>query len=164
MASESTQSRGTDSRGPSSTGLGRFDALVCVSIAGASYALDVAIVREVVSIEKLLSIPQTPAPVVGAFVLRGATVALVDARILFGLSASAARPMAVVIAQGHRTLCGLTIDHVIGVVPFTPARFAPAVRGREAPQVAGFLNDDQHGSITVLDTTVLLRSIERLRF
>lgn len=142
----------------------RFDSLVCFSIADKMYALDVALVREVVTVEKLLPVPRAPAPIIGAFALRGATLALVDARILFGLDSGAKPGMALILARAHRTLCALTIDRVIGVLPFHEANFTPAVRGREPPEVAGFLPDDRGGLLTILDTPTIVRSIERLKF
>lgn len=142
----------------------KFDSLVCFSIADKTFALDVAVVREVVPVEKLLPVPRAPAPIIGAFALRGATLALVDARILFGLDLGGKPVMALILARGHRTLCALTIDRVLGVVPFAEANFTPAVRGREPPQVAGFMSDERGGLLTILDTSTIVRSIERLKF
>jgi chemotaxis signal transduction protein len=141
-----------------------LDSVVCFSVAGKLYALDVAAVREVVSIEQLLPVPRTPAPIVGAFALRGATVALVDTRILFGLDATTAATTALIVVRGHRTICGLTIDRVIGVARFVAAKFTPAVRGREPPQIAGFMSDERGGLLTVLDTQTILHSLDSLRF
>jgi purine-binding chemotaxis protein CheW len=141
-----------------------LDSVVCFALAGKPYALDVAVIREVVSIDKLLPVPRTPPAIVGAFALRGATVALVDTRILFGLDATAPATTALVVVRGHRTICGLTIDHVIGVARFVEANFTPAVRGREPPQVAGFMPDERGGLLTVLDTSTILNTLESLRF
>jgi chemotaxis signal transduction protein len=69
-----------------------------------------------------------------------------------------------VIARGHRTICCLTIDRVLGVTRFIEAAFTPAVRSREPAQVAGFLPGEQGGLITVLDTQTIIHSLERLRF
>jgi purine-binding chemotaxis protein CheW len=142
-----------------------LDSVVCFALDGKAYAIDVAVVREVVRVDKLIPVPRTPAAIVGAFALRGATVALVDTRILFGIDGGAGAPaaMALVIARGHRVLCGLTTDQVIGVVPFSEAKFTPAVRGREPPQIAGFLLDDRGGLLTVLDTSTIVHALERLR-
>lgn len=141
-----------------------LDSVVCFALAGKPYALDVAAIREVVSIDRLLPVPRTPPAIVGAFALRGATVALVDTRVLFGLPAAAPATTALVIVRGYRTLCGLTIDHVIGVARFVEANFTPAVRGREPPQVAGFMPDERGGLLTVLDAPTILHSLESLRF
>jgi purine-binding chemotaxis protein CheW len=142
----------------------RLDSVVCFSLAGKPYALDVAVVREVVSIDKLLPVPRTPAAIAGAFALRGATLALVDTRILFGLDTTAGPTTALVVIRGHRTICGLTIDHVMGVARFVEARFTPAVGGREPPLIAGFMEDERGALLTVLDTPTLLHALENLRF
>jgi chemotaxis signal transduction protein len=156
------------SRGGSTDGrhgaTGALDSVVWFALDGKSYGLDVAVVREVVSIDRLLPVPRTPAAIIGAFALRGATVALVDTRILFGLDATTSATTALVVARGHRTICGLTIDRVIGVAPFTDATFTPAVRGREPPQIAGFMSDERGGLMTVLDAPTLVHSLECLRF
>jgi purine-binding chemotaxis protein CheW len=153
--------RSSDSR-PSS--LGALDSVVWFSLDDRSYGLDVAVVREVVSIDRLLPVPRTPAAIIGAFALRGATVALVDTRILFGLDATTSATTALVVARGHRTICGLTIDRVIDVAPFVQTKFTPAVRGREPPLVAGFMSDERGGLLTVLETSTLVHSLEGLRF
>lgn len=141
------------------------ESAVCFSIAGKPYALDVAVVREVVSVDKLLPVPRTPAPIIGAFALRGATVALVDSRILFGLDdAASPATTALIIVRGHRTICGLTVDRVIGVARFIEARFTPAVRGREPPQIAGFMSDERAGLLTVLEPSTIVQSLDSLRF
>jgi purine-binding chemotaxis protein CheW len=139
---------------------------VWFSLDGKSYGLDVAVVREVVTIERLLRVPGTPLAIIGAFALRGATVALVDTRVLFGLEAATsatAAATALIVARGHRTICGLTIDRVIDVAPFSDASFIPAVRGREPPQVAGVVPDGSGGLLTVLDTSTILQSLDSLR-
>jgi purine-binding chemotaxis protein CheW len=141
-----------------------FDSVVCFTVAGRSYALDVAVVREVVGIEHVIPVPRTPPAIAGAFALRGATVALIDTRSLFGLDAASPATTALIVASGHRTICGLMIERVMGVAPFVAAKFTPAVRGREPPQVWGFMPDDHGGLMTVLDTQTLLRSLESLRF
>jgi len=139
------------------------DSLVWFSLDGKSYGLDVAVVREVVTIDRLVPVPGTPAAILGAFALRGATVALVDTRLLFGLDAATSATTALVVARGHRTICGLTIDRVIDVAPFADASFIPAVRGREPPQIAGVVPDGRGGLLTVLDTSTILQSLESLR-
>lgn len=141
-----------------------LDSVVCFLLAGKAYAIDVAVVREVVTIGKLLPIPRAPAAIAGAFALRGATVALVDTRILFGLDTQGAAATALIVARGHRTICGLTIDGVSGVARFVESKFTPAVPGREPPQVAGFMSDERGGLLTLLDTSTIVRSLEGLRF
>jgi purine-binding chemotaxis protein CheW len=141
-----------------------LDSVVCFVIDGKSYALDVAVVRQVVSVDKVLPVPRTAPAIIGVFALHGATVALVDTRTVFGLPAATTTTDALVVARGHRTICALTIDRVLGVARFTEASFTPAVRGREPPQIAGFMSDDRGALVTVLDTSTMLHALEALRF
>jgi purine-binding chemotaxis protein CheW len=141
-----------------------LDSVVCFAIAGKAYALDVGVVREVVTVDHWIAVPHAPAAIMGAFALRGATVALVDTRIVFGLDPAGPPSTALVVASGHRTICALTIDRVIGVAPFVAAQFTPAVAGREPAQVAGFLASEASGLVTVIDAATLVHALERLRF
>ena len=56
------------------------------------------------------------------------------------------------------------LDRVLGVERFIETRFTPAVRGREPPQIAGFMSDERGGLLTVLDTSTILQSLDNLRF
>lgn len=141
-----------------------IESYVSFAVGTHAYGVDVAIVREVVTIDRQLAVPGAPAPVVGVFAVRGATIALVDTQVLFGIGRSTRHDRALVIASGHRTYCGLTVDHVSEVSPFLPAHFTPAVPGRDAPEIAGYLATEGAALITLLDTNVLIRSLERLRF
>lgn len=145
----------------SSAGL---DSVVCFVVDGKSYALDVTVVREVVSIDKVLPVPRTAPAIIGVFAMHGATMALVDTRIVFGLPPAPTATTALVVARGHRAICGITIDRVIGVTRFSEATFTPAVRGREPPQIAGFMADERGALVTVLDTSILMHALEALRF
>jgi purine-binding chemotaxis protein CheW len=145
----------------SSAGL---ESVVCFVVDGKSYALDVTVVRQVVSIEKVLPVPRTAPAIIGVFALHGATMALVDTRIIFGLPPAPTATTALVVARGHRTICGITIDRVIGVARFSETSFTPAVRGREPPQIAGFMADERGALVTVLDTSILVHALEALRF
>jgi len=141
-----------------------MESLVCFSISSRAYALDVALVREVVTVGAVFPIPQAPAPVAGVFSLRGATVALVDTPTLLGISASPARTTALVIVRNHQTVCALTIDRVIGVTRFVEGQFIRADAEREPPEVLGFMPDERGGLLTVLDSALILGALNRLRF
>jgi purine-binding chemotaxis protein CheW len=165
MSTATSPRHPTDASGPAAPtpAAALPESLVCFSVGDQTYALDVAVVREVVTLDKLLPVPRTAAAILGAFALRGATIAVVDSAALFGLPTAPAAAVVLVLARAHRTLCALTIDRVVGVVRFAIAQFTPSVRGREPPQVAGFLAVDHGELVTVLDTPTVLRSTERLR-
>jgi chemotaxis signal transduction protein len=137
---------------------------VCFSISTRSYALDVALVREVVTVGTVFPVPQAPAPVAGVFSLRGATVALVDTPRLLGIASTESRTTALVIVRNHQTVCALTIDRVIGVTRFVDGHFISADPEREPPEVLGFMPDERGGLLTVLDSALILGALNRLRF
>jgi chemotaxis signal transduction protein len=141
-----------------------IESLVCFSMSGRSYALDVALVREVVTVGTVFPVPQAPAPVAGVFSLRGATVALVDTPTLLGITSNDARATALVIVRNHQTMCALTIDRVIGVTRFVDGHFISADPEREPPEVLGFMPDERGGLLTVLDSALILGALNRLRF
>ena len=142
-----------------------LESLVCFTLAGRAYALDVDVVREVIHVGAVVAVPSAPAAIAGVVSLRGATVALVDTPQLLALPAPGeARRLALVIARQHGTMCAITIDRVIGVVRFVHANFIAGERPREPPEIAGFLPDERAGLVTVLSPRVLLEAIDRLRF
>jgi len=140
-----------------------IESLVCFVVSGKSYALDVALVREVVDVGTVFPVPNTPAPVAGVFSLRGATVALVDTSRLLGMPPTGEHGTALVIVRNHETMCALTIDRVVGVTRFIPSHFIPADPERESPEVAGFMPADRN-LLTVLEPTVIMKALNRLRF
>jgi chemotaxis signal transduction protein len=137
--------------------------ILCFSLSSRTYGLDVSLVREVVTVPRVVPVPRVAQPIVGVFTLRGATVALVDGEILFGISQGGNRAKALIITRGHRVLCGFSIDDVLGVIPFEPAQFTAAIPGQDPRQVAGFVTHKQMGLLTVLDAATIINSIEQLR-
>ena len=141
-----------------------IESLVCFTVANRAYALDGSLVREVVAVSAVFPVPKMPAPVLGVFSLRGATVALIETSLLLDLGAGGEPAAALVIVRNHQTVCGLTIDRVIGVSRFIERNFIPADTGREPPEVIGFMPDERSGLVTVLDSGVVLSALNRLRF
>lgn len=157
-ASQASAAPGASARAPA------IESLVCFTIANRSYALDVSLVREVVAVSAVFPVPKMPAPVLGVFSLRGATVALIETSLLLDLGAGGEPAAALVVVRNHQTVCGLTIDRVIGVSRFIERNFIPADAGREPPEVVGFMPDERSGLVTVLDSGVVLSALNRLRF
>lgn len=141
-----------------------IESLVCFMLAQRAFALDVNLVREVVNVGAVFPVPNAAAPIVGVCSLRGATVALVDTCHLLALPPTSSRALALVIARRHQTLCAITIDRVIGVARFVRSHFIVGDPEREPPEVAGFMPDERSGLLTVLNSSVVLGAIDRLRF
>jgi len=161
-----TRGSGADSRSvpPAAPPHAAIESLVCFMLAQRAFAIDVSLVREVVNVGAVFPVPNAAASIAGVFSLRGATMALVDASRLLALPASDARALALVIARRHQTLCAITIDRVIGVARFVRSHFIAGDPEREPPEVAGFMPDERSGLLTVLDSSVVLAAIDRLRF
>jgi chemotaxis signal transduction protein len=153
---------GTDSR--SAPPHAAIESLVCFMLAQRAFALDVNLVREVVNVGAVFPVPNAAPAIVGVCSLRGATLALVDTSHLLGLPTTNSRAQALVIARRHQTLCAVTIDRVIGVARFVRSHFIVGDPDREPPEVAGFMPDERSGLLTVLNSSVVLGAIDRLRF
>ena len=145
------------------SGLGDTDSVVVFDLGVQRYALAVTATREVVPIEKVLSVPKTSHAVLGLFPLRGAALALVDMSRLLGLEAPGGHKQALVLVKGESALCGVTVDNVIGVVRVDSSTFTPSDQGRD-PGVLGFMSTPQTGTFTMLDTRMVLQRIDDLRF
>jgi purine-binding chemotaxis protein CheW len=132
------------------------------------YALDTALVGEVVNVETTTPVPLAPSAVVGLFNLRGTPVALVDlANVLDlpeGYQGKGEQKTALVLRKGS-VLGAVLIDRMEVVIPVGQGYFTPR-QGDEHPVVQGFLEVDVRGGLvlTVLDATALLQRFERLKY
>lgn len=88
--------------------------LLVFSLDGASYALPIERVREIVRPRKLTPMPHVPAEVLGIISLRGEIVQVIDARQRLGLPAAApARGSRVIVMTAeHGDITGLLVDGV----------------------------------------------------
>jgi len=88
--------------------------LLVFSLDGASYALPIERVREIVRLRALTPMPHVPAEVLGVLSLRGEIVQVIDARRRFGLpSAAPARASRVIVMAGELgDVTGLLVDSV----------------------------------------------------
>jgi len=87
-----------------------------VALGGRTLAVDVGDAREVVTLDALSTVPGAPAPLLGVANLRGAVLAVADARPLLGLAPRTATssPKAVVLAAGGLE-AAVPIDGVLGL-------------------------------------------------
>jgi chemotaxis signal transduction protein len=158
---------GSQSRGSQHVSRGdglSIESLVCFVVNNRTYGIDVDLVREVVTVGTIFPVPNAAPAIAGVFSLRGATVALVDTSLLLALEGGDQREIALIVVRNHQAVCGLTIDRVVGVTRFVQTNFIPADLEREPAQVVGFMPDERGGRLTVLDSTVILDALTRLRF
>lgn len=92
------------------------------ALAARRYAVDVAVVREVVRAVSILPLPGAPPIVEGLIDLRGTLVPVLDVRARFGLPPKPIEHTDLfVVAESQRRLVALHVDDVDGVLRLDPA-------------------------------------------
>ena len=148
---------------------------LCTFFLGARhFGLDVSLVGEVVTLERISPVPASPAAVRGIFNLRGTPVALLDLSVVLDLEAAkgegAATTALVLRVDSTRSLAndelllGLVIDRMEAVSGADRGAFVE--RGAEDhPAVRGFLElgGEKKEVVTVLEPAVLLERLEATR-
>lgn len=119
--------------GASLEGTARLD-LLTVSVAGASFAIPLADVVEVLPAARTESLPGAPASVMGVLDLRGELVAVLDAHRCLGHDAPPLRPRdRFVVLRSGGSRRALRVDHAEGLV--TVGRADVAMASSVAPEV-----------------------------
>ncbi len=103
------------------------------SLAGETFALDIAQVREVLELAALTRIPRTPRFMRGVINLRGHAVPVVDMRLKFGMEPTEDTVNTCIIIVearlgGDGAVLGALVDSVSEVVEMPPAHIEPAPR------------------------------------
>lgn len=113
------------------------------------YAVDLALVREVIRLPRVTRLPAAPAVVVGLFNLRGEVVALLDTAALLGLG-RLAEPAFTVVVETARGAAGLTATGEPTVLDLPDEALASELPGTESSRDLG------DRVVTVLDVTALI--------
>jgi len=139
---------------------------------GQRYALDTVDVVEAITLQQLVSVPLSPAWLLGLTSLRGAPLPVVDLRVVLALPGEAfdseeqriGQP--VVVLQVEGALMGGRVDRIEAVYAFENARLQPAASSAEHPAVRGLLEvgKDKTVPATLLDHAELARRVSELRF
>jgi purine-binding chemotaxis protein CheW len=155
------------SAGPKASGneaVVSLDRTVCAFwLGGSCFALDVALVAELVEPEGVAPVPLAPPPVIGIFNLRGSPLPLVDLAELLEVAA-APRPSRrwALVFQAKGLVAALSIERMHAVIP-AGRGMRIAVQGEENEAVECLL--EVEGTVmTVLCPGALCRRMEALRF
>jgi purine-binding chemotaxis protein CheW len=94
------------------------------------YGLSVLKVREIIRMQKITPVPQTPDYVKGVINLRGRIIPVIDLQVKFGLKADLAERTCIVVVQvtlpaGQTVQMGLIVDSVEDVVNLTAQDIEP---------------------------------------
>ena len=146
--------------GTGTTGTGTARQFVIFSIAGESFAVALAAVREIIRVPAIVRLPLAPAALEGLANLRGSVLPVVNTRRLFGLPEGAHDDAnRVVILDGARPV-GIVVDDVANVVTVEADRIEPAgsvTTTLRSDLLDGVIrSEDARGMIMVLDALALI--------
>ncbi len=132
-------------------------------------ALDVALVGEVIEVERVVPVPRSHPAVQGIFNLRGVPVALVDLARLLCLKGSReperSGPRKVLVVRVRGLVAGFAIDRVDAVIPVREGRLVAAAVEEASPLVVGILEvgGERPRTLSVLDPDALLDRLRSLK-
>jgi purine-binding chemotaxis protein CheW len=104
---------------------------------GTLFAVDQALVREIVPARQITRLPGAPASVRGLLNVRGTLVTIIDLATRFGRGRADAEEPSVVIAVTPARTLGLLVDDVHDVQLFGPDDLLPPLMDSADPAVAG---------------------------
>ncbi len=135
------------------------DQVVIFELAGNSYAIDIAAVREIIRPQPVTPVPHAPFAVRGVINLRSAIVPVVDLRQRCGLPSAEETPATrIVVVQDAQQGVGLVVDAVSEVTTIATDAIEPVagvVRGAEAQRLL-------RGVARLDDRLVLLLDLARV--
>lgn len=146
----------------------RLDAGVCLFSVGAErFALDTALVGEVIQVPSLLSLPASPRAVVGLFSLRGSPLVVVDLLAVLGRPVSEAPtgPTQVLVLQDDQgLLAALRINRLEAVLPSGTGRRVLAETPHSHPAVVGVFEVEGQPARALLGPEALVKSLLQVGF
>lgn len=101
------------------------------------YGLEILKVREIIGVQDITSVPQTPAFMKGVINLRGKVIPVLDLRIKFGLDeAEYTEATCIIVVEVGDLLMGIVVDTVSEVLDIAGADIEPS------PQFGGQVRTD----------------------
>jgi len=135
-----------------------------------AYAVETAIVGEVLNVETFIPVPVTHPAILGLFSLRGTPTSLVDLAAVLQLPgverADSKARTALALRKGNVLLTGVLIDRMERVLQPGQGIFVARDASDEDPVVRGFVEVEARKdlTLTLLDSGVLFERLERLKF
>lgn len=130
-------------------------------VANKEYAVDIEHVCEVISMRKIVPVPDTPGFVEGVISLRGKAIPLISMRKKLGIQDEPVNPGRIIITQFNNHRIGIVVDSVSGVVLLRPGQITPPDDVlKEARYLIGISRIEKN-LVLVLDIEKLLSSSDK---
>jgi len=129
-----------------------------------TYGVDIADVREIITMQKVTRVPRAPEFVEGVINLRGKIIPVIDLRLRFGLpAAEATRSTRVVVVEMEEKSIGLVVDAVSEVLQVEGSCIeppSPVISGVDTAYLAGIANLEDR-LVIILDLSKVLSAGEK---
>ena len=138
-------------------------------LGGASYALDVAYVGEIVAGPAIMAVPKTPPGVLGMCNLRGTALAILDLCTVLDLprgdaGAGTQKQFSVLVLRARQMTAGVKIDKAEAVYRFDRLELKASGVMKEHPAVKGLLELGAGNVVTLLDGEELFSRLVAMRY
>lgn len=131
-----------------------LEEFLAFELGGETYAVPIAVVREILRVGDVTEVPRAPPNVIGIINVRGEMLPLYDVKVRLALAEQAAvvrtkkdvgRGARIVLIRDSEGDAGILVDRVQGVVKLAPSGLKSAPHwGREGDAVAGLCRKDGH--------------------
>lgn len=146
------------------TGARRERQIVAFSLGTETYGVDIASVREIIPMQKIVSVPRAPVFVEGIINLRGRVIPVLDLRKHFGFEQKKGDPnQRIVLVEAGTGSIGVIVDAVSSVLRIPEDSVEPpatVIVGPEVEYIQGIAKVDD-GLIVLLDLTKIISEAER---
>lgn len=141
--------------------------VVVFDVSGQTYGIEIAMVSEIIRVEKITPIPQAPPYAEGVISLRGSVIPVINLQMLFNTRAVERddNNRVIIIGTGGQKF-GLMVDSVHEVKKFPAANVkpAPAAIGVDQYYLKGIILDDERLIVMVNPHKILSQGeMEQLR-
>lgn len=137
--------------------------LVSFHLAGEEYAIEILRVQEIIRMQDLTRVPNSPAFVEGVINLRGRVIPIVSLRKRFGLDPIPAdKNTRIVVVEVHGTVVGLVVDSVSEVLRISVDTIEPPPRfGKVEREYVSGVGKLENRLLLLLDVDYLLSHHEQ---
>jgi purine-binding chemotaxis protein CheW len=135
-------------------------------IANKLFAIDIELVKEVINLPKITSVPNVEQPFAGVFNLRGIIVPLVDFRPLLGMEHHSRFSMGTaIIIEYQKNLLGLAVEKVLDFISVEEAKIkasAAPIPAQLIPLLRGAYNYDALEQVYLIDVKMMFDFMEKM--